>query len=107
MSEAQVHSLIFDVVLGAALNAIGVAIPFFRLPVISTVFNFIVTKIVEVLYDQLARYVAFTLIDIKTNEQKQAYQAAVTELKAATPEELEHAKEKFKATLSALIGIQR
>lgn len=107
MTEGQVRSLIFDVVLVAALNAISAAIPFFRLPVVNTIFTFIVTKIAGALYDELSRYVTFTLIDIKTKEQKARYEQAVNELRTAKPEEIDHAKEKFKSSLRDLIGINR
>lgn len=107
MKEEQVRTLIFDVVLKAALNSISAAIPFLKLPVINTVFKFIVTKIVGVIYDEISRYVTFTLIDIKTKEQLNRYNQAVIELKTASPEEIENAKIKFRSTLSDLIGIRR
>lgn len=107
MNEKQVKSLVFDVVLTAALNAMSAAIPFLRLPVIKTIFNFVATKIANAIYEQLAMYVKFTLIDIKTAEQKNEYDKAVDALRLAKPEDVNLAKEEFKKTLSNLIGIRR
>lgn len=112
MDEKVIRSLIFDVVLGAALKSISAAIPFLNLPVINQIFVFIVTKVAGVLYDEMSRYVKFTLIDIRTNAEKEAYEKAVAELKVVhdapqkTPEEIARAKEKFKSTLRDLIRIK-
>jgi hypothetical protein len=108
----NVKSLIFDVVLGAAVNSITAAVPFLSLPVIKPLFVFVVTKIAGAIYNELERYVSFTLIDIRTNEEKRQYLAAVGELKVvhesptATPEEIELAKQKFKNTLRDLIRLK-
>lgn len=112
MTDKQVRDLIFQTVLAAAIQAIEAAIPFFRLPVISTIFSFVVTKIATVLYEELSKSVAFALIDMRVGRERDEYKAAVAEIKqvaaspTATPEERNAAEEKFKRTLGALIRLK-
>jgi len=112
MTDRKVRDLIFDVVLAAAVQGISAAIPFLRLPVISSIFSFIVTKVAGVLYEEMSRYVVFSLIDIRVGGERDTYKAAIVELKrvtaapAASPEEINEAKQEFKRRLSALISLR-
>lgn len=107
--DEQIRSVIFDVVLKAAVKNITAAVPILSWPVINPIVNFVILKIATILYDQLALYVKFTLIDFKTDQEQRAYTKAVEEFKtiqkapAATPEEKNHAKENFKRALGDLI----
>src|SRR5689334_18806066 len=109
MEDKVVKSLVFDVVLQAALQAMSAAVPFLRLPIINTLFNFIVTKVANALYEELVKYVTFTLIDLRVGAQRAAYERAVEELRVVhdapqpNSEDVERAKEKFKSTLRDLI----
>lgn len=112
MTDKQIRDLIFNVVLAAAIQGISAAIPFLKLPVISTVFSFIVTKVAEAIYVELSRYVVFSLIDMRVGEERDKYKAAVVELKettskpGATPEEINAAKQEFERRLRALISLK-
>lgn len=104
-----IKSLVWDVVLGAAIDALFVAVPFLNLPVLRQLIRYMLTTFGDYVYKQLDRYVAFTVIDFQTEHQRAEYEKAVAALSTAnsggTPEELERAKEEFKKSLSALIRL--
>jgi len=111
MIEDVVKKLVFDVILKAAISKIIAAVPFLAWPVINPLFVYIVTKVATRLYEEMETHVQFTLIDLKTKAELEAYNKAVAELKAAhaapiiDQKEIENAKQKFKATLGNLIRI--
>lgn len=104
MSEI-IKSLVWDVVLRAAIESLLVAVPFLNLPVVRQLVTYFLTKFGDFVYSQLDRYVAFTVIDLQTEHQRQEYEAAVKRLAASTPEQLDLAKEQFKKTLHELIKL--
>jgi len=112
MIESHVRDLIFDKVLAAAIKSIQAAIPFFNLPVIKIVFEFVIKKIAKVLYEHLSQYVVFTLIDMRVSRERDEYKAALEDLKtvsakpAVTKEEKDAAEEKFSNALGALIALK-
>lgn len=106
MSDKRVRDLIFETVMAAVIQGVSAAIPFFRLPVVSTIFSFVVMKIATLIYEELSRYAVFSLIDLQVAKEKDAYLAAVIKLKQAKPEEVQNAEEDFKRTLSRLIRLK-
>lgn len=109
MDNKAIKSLILDVVLKAAIRQIIAAVPFLSWPVINPLVTYLITKVATVLYDHMALYISFQLIDFKTDQEQKAYTKAVEELKAAhaapnaTEKQLNDAKEKFRRNLGDLI----
>lgn len=109
MTDKKIRGLIFETVIGAVIQGVTAAVPFFRLPVIHTLFKFVVMKVATLIYEELARYAVFSLIDLKVAHEKDAYLAAVVKLKTVDPknsEEAQRAEEDFKRTLAALIRLK-
>lgn len=109
MSEELIKKLIFEVIVKAAIDRAVAALPLLGLPVLNPLFTWAVMKIATLIYTELARHVSFALIDLKTKQEREAYEEAVIELKrvqlevAPEPGELDRAKQKFKDTLRDLI----
>ncbi len=106
MADKRVRDLIFETVMGAVIKGVAAAVPFFRLPVVNTVFSFVVMKVANLIYVEISRYAVFSLIDLRVDKEKSAYVAAVKRLKIAKPEEVAHAEEEFKRTLSDLVRLR-
>jgi len=108
--EASIRALVFDVVLKRAIEAAVKSVPFLGWPVVNQVVTYIVKKILVELYEELSRFVSFTLIDWKTKQQQQDYEEAVAKYKAAqesaNAEQVKQAQETFKSTLRDLIRLQ-
>lgn len=112
MIDSRIRDLIFDKVLAAAIKSIQAAVPFFSLPVVRVVFEFIVKKIAGILYKHLSEFVVFKLIDSDVDGENADYKESLTDLIAvnkkpeATPEEKNAAEEKFNNALGALISLR-
>jgi uncharacterized membrane protein required for colicin V production len=108
--DGIIHSILFDVVLRATIMRIVAMIPFLGLPIINPVFAFIVGKFAGILFVEMQKAVAFKVIDLQIGAQKDAYNEAVVELKAAieekNAEEVEKAKAEFKKRLQDLIHLE-
>lgn len=104
-ADAVIKSLIFDVVVRVVIQTSMAALPILGWPVIAPLFGWVVIKIATLIYDELSKHVQFLLIDIQTEQQKQAYDKATTELKTAIDSgtNVDEAKEKFKNSLRDLI----
>lgn len=100
----------FEAIINLALMALYSAVPWLGWPGISLVVGFIVSKIGWLVFDQVVRFIDFSMIDWKIDGQNQSYKAAVEGLKTlpptATQEQVDAAKAKFKATLGLLIRLK-
>lgn len=108
LAESEIHHLIFDVALKAAIASVVASVPFLAWPVVNPVFIFVVTKLTEKVYDRLKLFVAFTIIDFETEAARTAYENAVAELKqvlqgAPDAGTIQKARDDFKRTLAGLI----
>lgn len=79
--ERIVHSTVMDVAVEAALNAITVAVPFLGFPVIKQVFFFVAKKLIDAVYVEIARGIAFQVIGMNVEKENAEYKEAVTALK--------------------------
>jgi hypothetical protein len=104
-----------DLVYNAAVKAVTVeataAAPWLGLPVVSTIFQYVLNWIAGKIYTVLSEWVEFKVIQLKTDAEKQAYDAAVAQLQAAQtsgdPNALEQAKTDFSDAFSKLIHFDR
>lgn len=86
--------------MGVAVNA-GIAYVISALPILGItpfkqIFTFIFEKIASVLYVQLSRFVAFSIIDFQNQADLEAYQSAVSSLRIVLdtpPENYDHGPE--------------
>jgi hypothetical protein len=105
--DAILKILIYDVGVAATIAALKAQFPFLNLPIISAVFDKIVTAVANSLYTQLDKFVVIKVIDFQTQAQKDAYDSAVKELTAAhnsgDEDATNKAKEDFKKKLHDLI----
>lgn len=102
-----IQSAIFDVALNAFKTWATVQVPFLGWPIIKQIFSLLVGKIGDFIYEYLATIVTFSIIDLKIQAEKNAYDEAVTDLKKAheggNPDEVQKAKEEFKKRFRSLI----
>lgn len=111
--EATVRRLAFDVGLRTAFAAVYVEVPFLGFPVVRQVFEFCITRFMDVVFTELSLGVLGMVIDIKTTAERVAYETATNELKSQLQkaeknvEALTAAQEQFKKQLAALIRLPR
>lgn len=102
-----VKGLIYGAGVNAAVAAATAYVPFLGLPVISTIFRAIVTKIAGMIYVPLERSVAFEVIKFQTEEEEKAYSNALGALQVAQisgdANAVEKAKEDLKSKLASII----
>lgn len=108
--EAKVSHSIFDIAIEAAIKAAIAYVPFLGVPIIKQLFTFCVEKFASLLYTQTELAVSFIVVDLKVNKQSDEYREAVSQLSLAiatqkSPEEIERAREEFKARLRTLINL--
>lgn len=76
-----IHAAVFDVaVKGARMAAVAEA-PWLAYPVISQIFDFLLNHFAEWVFTALDNAVAFSIIDIETEAQREAYEEAVSVLR--------------------------
>jgi hypothetical protein len=101
---------VFDVALKAVITRIVAAVPFLGFPVINPVFVYIITKLAGVIYEEISRVVAFSIIDHTVDQERQKYDDAVNQLKDAVKtgdqNDIEKAKAEFKERLKNLVRIR-
>lgn len=113
-----IKKLIFDVAVKAAIKQLvtsSFASPLFSIPVLGPICAYLagwaIEWVADILYVEIARFVTFTIIDFKTEQERMLYENAVGNLKQVLadpeekPEEKERAKELFKARLRDLIRL--
>jgi MFS superfamily sulfate permease-like transporter len=103
----DVSRSIFSIAVEMAIDYILAEVPALAIPVIKSIFVFIVHKLTDILYEQLRTLVAFSIISVQVEKERKKYEAAVTELKQAQasgdPLTHEQAKQKFKDSLRDLV----
>lgn len=113
ISDRIVHGVIFDVALRAAETYIFAQLPWLNFPGLKQLAQFLLNKVAEVLYDQLATFVAFRVIEIQAGHEKDAYNEAIANLRLAVhplkgPPDVEAirlAKEEVRNRLRTLIAL--
>jgi len=123
-SKENADKIIYALIMGVAVKA-GIAyvisvLPILGVPPLKQIFTYLFEKIALVLYEQLSRFVVFSIIDFENEADLKAYQNAVDSLKLVlnTPAEnydhgpegvnqreidIEKAKEEYKKRLKDLI----
>lgn len=106
-SEEVIKDLVRDVLVKAAIKKLIAVAPLFGLPVLNPLTVYLVGKLFEVIYDEVAMIIALTKIDIDVQHEKEAYEKAAEELKkkleTQDEESIQKAKEEFKRRLGDLI----
>jgi hypothetical protein len=119
-AEEVTRKLIFDLAVKSAIASAIAQFPFLGIVGIRQIFSFIIEKTASLVYEQLSRFVVFSIIDLKNQSDLKAYQEATISLKMAieTPSEhydhgehgiikkeaeIEQAKDEFKKRLANLI----
>lgn len=110
--EDLLHSLIFDVIVKAAMGTFVAKFAFLALPIINPIFGALLAFVGQGLFDTLSQYFDFQAIDGEVSAEVQAYNKAVEGLSAALavsdadPNKatvIDNAKQNFKDSLSNLI----
>lgn len=78
-----VHAILYDVAVTAACAYIKAQVPFLGLPIISSLTNFVVTQVANIIYKYLDQFVSFSIIDFQTDKEAQDYLLAVNALQKA------------------------
>lgn len=103
----EVMSSLFNVAVQAAIKAAQAEVPFLALPVIGTIFSFIVSRIADMLYVQIERDAAFLIIDTQVMHENKAYQDALGSLRIAqSPGDKAKALTDVETALQSLIHIK-
>ncbi len=101
-----------DIACKAVVAAAAAALPVLRLPLISFVFNWIVTWVAGKLLPFIETLFVDIAFDIKVNAEKEAYEKAKTELQLVlkehirSPKKLQTASDEFDKRLADLIRIR-
>lgn len=74
---------VFTVGVGLAETAIKAEVPFLALPIISTIFDWLLKMIANKIYQYFALFVTFEIIDVQVSGQVSDSQKALAALKAA------------------------
>lgn len=102
-----IHAAVYDVAVQAAEGAIIAAVPAFANPILSAILKTIMGFFADTLYTFLAKAGAIGTIQLQTDQELSAYEAAEAELRAAhlsgDPNALAKAIADFKTTLGELI----
>lgn len=112
IASSLIKSLIFEVVLTAAISKAITYLPFLAWPVVNPIFVYLVEKIGTMIYVELERAVAFEIIDYRTEAEKEAYDQAAERLKnelehpIPDPDRIETAKEVMRDKLRDLIRLR-
>lgn len=105
--EEILKSLIREFLVKRAITKLVAALPFLGLPVLNPLTAYLVGKLFEVIYDEVAMIVALTKIEIDVSHDRDAYVKATEELKkqleSQDEESIRIAKEEFKRRLGDLI----
>jgi hypothetical protein len=105
--DGIIQKAIFDVALISLEDFVYVQMPWMKLPIIKQVFTAFLNWIANFIYKYLSQVANFTVIDLQTDQEKSAYDSAVSGIKIAhisgDANALQVAKEKFKVTLGSLI----
>ena len=113
-AEVAARKLLYEVVLKSVMSKIVTAIPFFGLPFIYPILNFVFFKVADKIFNELADMGMLFKIDFKTEAQADAYIKATNELKEVLklPDngennaEIERRKEEYKKRLRDLINMR-
>jgi hypothetical protein len=119
-AEEVTRKLIFDLAVKSAITSVIAQFPILGIFGVRQVVSFIIEKTASLVYEELSRFVVFSIIDHKNQEDLKSYQNAVLNLRMAieTPPEhydhgedginqkeveIEKAKEEFQKRLASLI----
>lgn len=107
--NSSVSNDLLDAILAVVMAQLVIWMPFLGWPVISTIVYYFLSKVGQLIFDQLSLFIDFTKIDFKVDDQNKKYQEALDALKkaneAGTEAEIEKAKSDFKDTLRNLIKL--
>lgn len=82
-ADSIIHAAVFDVALKEAKAAILAQYPGLAIPVIQTLLSMALNWVGTFIYTALARLVTFSIIDLQTGSEKDAYVKAESSLRAA------------------------
>ena len=99
--------LIFKQVISVALKALKVDLPFFALPIVSQLVDFIFHFVGKTLFYHLAQYLTFQVIEWQENSNLQSVQKSMHDLNKAYESgdinDIEKSKKKFEEDFSRLV----
>jgi hypothetical protein len=81
LADELIHAAIYDVALRAAKAAAVAEAPWIGWPVFSQMFDFMLNRFADWIYDALDKAVVFAIIDLETEAQRRAYDEAVAAFK--------------------------
>lgn len=83
LADEMIHAAIYDVALKAAKASAVAEAPWLAWPVFSQVFDFLLGRFADWIYDALDKAIVFAIIDLETEAQRRAYDDAVAAFKSA------------------------
>ena len=108
--EGVIEEIIFGVVFDLVFAKMLTAVPWVGLPVVKQVVQFVLRKILQVIYNELEQEIALLVIDARVKAEVASYEAAIVALRDEmaqigmdNAEQLEKAKAEFRERLRALI----
>ena len=90
--------LIFKQVISIALKALKIDLPFFALPIVSQLVDFIFHFVGKTLFYHLAQYLTFQVIEWQENSNLQSVQKSMHDIN-----DIEKSKKKFEEDFSRLV----
>lgn len=106
---AKISKTTFEVTVQAAIKIAQGYVPFLAVPVVKEVFEFLVTKFMDILYKAAEQEASFLIIDIRVDKQSTEYVTAVSNLKTAIDAKdetkIKEANDEFKKKLRNLIRL--
>lgn len=108
---AAVARVTFDVSVQAAIKVVQGYVPVLAVTPLKQVFEFVVSKFMEVLYKAIEDETSFLIIDIKVNKEAKEYKESLASLQAAivankSKEEIDREKQKFKDAIRDLVNLR-
>lgn len=105
--DAIIHGVIFGIVVDAADTLACADLPFLALPVIHPLFRLGLSWLGGFVYRAMATAGTFAVLDLQTDQERSAYDHAVSELSNAQvdgdPKEIAAATDEFRKRLQALV----
>lgn len=107
MSEASdeiIKGLVKEALVKAVVKKLIIAAPIFGLPVLNPVTVYLIGKLFEFIYDEVALFMAITKIDMDVEEHRREYERAKEDLRIKLESEDEEARKKAEEEFDRRLG---
>lgn len=109
-TNSVINKTIYSFAITAFLRAVKVQYPFLNIPVLSQIFDRLITAIANPIFNYLQKIVTFQVINMQTQAELDAYLKAQADLTSAiqkgTKDELQQKQKDFEKAFSDLISFK-